>query len=230
MEYSSLPGIDKPISRIVHGSVMINSREEEKSFALLDAVYEGGCTCIDTAHNYGGGGDNERTVGKWINSRGVRDKIVILGKGAHHSRDRKRVTPYDITADIFDSLARFETDYIDLYILHRDDPDVPVGPIVETLNELHHLVVSRPCENHHLRASTVLAAVAQVFANGHAIALGPGSFGHIKRADKIASLQTALEFLGTGQRTGKHQDGCQHRDTKLSHGNAPKKKGGLNVH
>ncbi|MEM7032750.1 MAG: aldo/keto reductase [Chloroflexota bacterium] len=135
MEYGKIPGIDKPISRIVHGTVMINSREEEKSFALMDAVFEGGCNIFDTAHNYGGGGDNERTVGKWINDRGVRDKVVILGKGAHHNRDRKKVTPFDITADLHDSLARFQTDHIELYILHRDDPEVPVGPIVEILNE-----------------------------------------------------------------------------------------------
>ena len=60
---------------------------------------------------------------------------MILGKGAHHNQDRKRVTPYDITADLFDSLARFQTDYIDLYVLHRDDPALPVGPIVEALHE-----------------------------------------------------------------------------------------------
>jgi aryl-alcohol dehydrogenase-like predicted oxidoreductase len=45
------------------------------------------------------------------------------------------VTPFDITADIYDSLARMGVDYIDLYVLHRDDPEVPVGPIVEVLNE-----------------------------------------------------------------------------------------------
>jgi aryl-alcohol dehydrogenase-like predicted oxidoreductase len=45
------------------------------------------------------------------------------------------VTPFDITADLYDSLARLGFDYIDLYLLHRDDPSVPVGPIVEVLNE-----------------------------------------------------------------------------------------------
>jgi aryl-alcohol dehydrogenase-like predicted oxidoreductase len=65
----------------------------------------------------------------------VRDKVVIIGKGAHHNEDRQRVTPFDITADLYDSLARFKFDHIDLYLLHRDDPSVPVGPIVEVLNE-----------------------------------------------------------------------------------------------
>ena len=134
MQYGSIDGIDKPISRLVQGTVMVNSEEIEKGFALLDEVFELGCTTFDTGHVYGNG-DNERTVGRWINERGLRDKVVILGKGAHHNQDRKRVTPFDITADLHDSLARFKTDYIDLYVLHRDDPAVPVGPIVETLNE-----------------------------------------------------------------------------------------------
>ena len=134
MQYDHLPGIDKPISRLVQGTVMVNSREIDRSFALLDDVFELGCTTFDTAHGYGGG-DNERTVGRWIRERGIRDEVVILGKGAHHSQDRKRVTPYDITSDLYDSLARFQIEYIDLYLLHRDDPDVPVGSIVDVLNE-----------------------------------------------------------------------------------------------
>ena len=134
MLYGKIPGIDKPVSRLVQGTVMINSNEIDKGFELLDAVYELGCTTFDTAHVYGGG-DNERSVGRWVNERGLRDKIVMIGKGAHHSGDRRRVTPFDIASDIHDSLARFKFDYIDLYLLHRDDPSVPVGPIVEALNE-----------------------------------------------------------------------------------------------
>jgi aryl-alcohol dehydrogenase-like predicted oxidoreductase len=134
MEYGTVPGIDKPVSRLVQGTVMVSSRAIDYSFELLDAIFELGCTTFDTAHQYGGG-DNERTVGRWVNDRGVRDKVVILGKGAHHSQDRRRVTPYDITSDLHDSLARFKFDFIDLYVLHRDDPNVPVGSIVEVLNE-----------------------------------------------------------------------------------------------
>jgi aryl-alcohol dehydrogenase-like predicted oxidoreductase len=140
MQYGKLPGINKPISRLVQGTVMVNSSALERSFTLLDEIFELGCTTFDTAHIYGTG-DNERTVGRWVNERGLREKVVIIGKGAHHNQDRKRVTPFDITADIYDSLARFKFDYIDLYILHRDDPEVPVGPIVEVLNE--HLASGR---------------------------------------------------------------------------------------
>ena len=135
MEYGNIPGVTKPLSRIIHGTTMIGSKDLDYSFDLLDSVLALGITTFDTAHVYGGG-DNERTVGRWFNDRGVRDQIVIIGKGAHLNSDRRRVTPFDIQADVHDSLARFKTDYIDLYLLHRDDPTQPVGPIIETLNEL----------------------------------------------------------------------------------------------
>ena len=134
MKYGIVPGIEKDISRLVQGAVMLNSEDEAAGFEVMDAVFAAGCNTYDTAHIYGNG-DCERTLGRWIQMRGIRDKVVILDKGAHHNVDRRRVTPFDITADIYDSLARLQTNYIDLYILHRDDPDVPVGPIVDVLNE-----------------------------------------------------------------------------------------------
>lgn len=134
MEYGSVPGIDKPISRLVQGTVMLSSKRLDESFALLDGVIEQGGTAFDTAHGYGGG-DCERVLGRWVKERGVEDKVVIIAKGAHHNQDRQRVTPFDITADLHDSLARQKRDYFDLYLLHRDDPSKPVGPIVEILNE-----------------------------------------------------------------------------------------------
>lgn len=133
MQYGIVPGIDIPVSRLVQGTVMVNSRELDASFALLDGIFALGCTAFDTAHVYGGG-DGERTLGRWVRERGLRDRVVIITKGAHHNADRKRVTPFDITADLHDSLARLKMEHIDLYILHRDDPAVPVGPIVEVLN------------------------------------------------------------------------------------------------
>jgi aryl-alcohol dehydrogenase-like predicted oxidoreductase len=67
--------------------------------------------------------------------------VVIVSKGCHHNQDRRRVTPFDLASDLHDSLARLQTDYVDLYLLHRDDPAVPVGPIVEAMNE--HLEAGR---------------------------------------------------------------------------------------
>lgn len=133
MEYRSLTGIPTPLSRIVQGTVMISPDDQDAANELLDAVYEHGCRTFDTAHGYGAG-KCERALGAWINSRGVRDEVVILGKGAHPYNGRDRVTPEDITSDLQESLERLGTDVIDLYVLHRDNPDVPVGPLVDVLN------------------------------------------------------------------------------------------------
>ncbi len=134
MEYATLDGIPAKLSRIVQGTVMISSDDQDAANTLLDAVYEHGGRTFDTAHGYGGGAC-ERALGAWIASRGVRDEVVILGKGAHPYDGRKRVTPEDITSDLNESLERMGVDVIDLYVLHRDNPELPVGPIVEILNE-----------------------------------------------------------------------------------------------
>ena len=133
MQYGAIPGVDKPVSRLVLGTMIVNSQAMERSMALLDAAFDHGCTTLDTAHVYAGG-NSERGIGQWMQERENRDRMVIISKGCHHNRDRKRVTPFDLTSDLHDSLARLQTEYIDVYLLHRDDPDVPVGPIVEALN------------------------------------------------------------------------------------------------
>jgi aryl-alcohol dehydrogenase-like predicted oxidoreductase len=135
MRYGQIPGVNKPVARVIQGGTMIGSDlNEAESFALLDQVYELGCNTIDTAHVYGGG-DSERLIGRWLQARGNRDKMVIITKGAAHSQDRRRLTSFDIASDLYDSLARLRTDTIDLYLLHRDDPDVPIEPIMDILNE-----------------------------------------------------------------------------------------------
>lgn len=138
MEYGQVAGVSKPVSRIVQGCDMISSAELDASFALLDAALAQGINTFDSGHGYGNPpGDVDRTLGRWIQDRGVRDQVVILAKGAHHNQDRKRVTPYDIASDLHDTLARMKTDHLDMYLLHRDDPTQPVGPIVDALNLYH---------------------------------------------------------------------------------------------
>lgn len=135
MSTATLPGLDKPVSRLVQGTAMVNEKNYEATGrAILDAAWEAGFTAFDTAHVYGGGG-NERALGRWMRERGNREEVVVLAKGAHHNEDRRRVTPFDIASDLHDTLARLDSDYVDLYVLHRDDPSQPVGPIVEALNE-----------------------------------------------------------------------------------------------
>ena len=109
MHYSQIPGVTKPVARLIQGTVMIGSDKLDYSFGLLDDILALGGNTFDAAHVYGNG-DNERTLGRWIEARGVRDQVVIITKGAHHNQDRQRVTPFDITADVHDSLARLRTE------------------------------------------------------------------------------------------------------------------------
>jgi len=136
MQYGRVESVDKRVSRLVLGTMIISDEAQERSSALLDAVVAHGGNALDTAHGYGGG-HSERGIGAWMAARGNRAEMVILTKGCHHNADRRRVTPFDLSSDLFDSLARLGTDYVDIYMLHRDDLTVPVGPIVERLNEHH---------------------------------------------------------------------------------------------
>ena len=144
MTYDRVSGLDKDISRMVFGCDWIFADEARlpASFEILDQVAGIGCNAFDTAHGYCGG-DSERALGRWMEARGNREQMVILTKGAHHNGDRKRVTPYDIESDLHDSLARLRTDYVDLYLLHRDDVSVEVGPIVEVLNKYYEKGIIR---------------------------------------------------------------------------------------
>src|SRR4051794_4675591 len=134
MKYSPFPPLNQDLSRLVLGSMVFSLEALDLTYDLIETWLELGGNIIDTAHVYSGG-NSERAMGRWFQERGRRNEVTVLSKGAHHNADRRRVTPEDITCDLRDSLARLKTETIDLYLLHRDDPEVPVGPIVEALEE-----------------------------------------------------------------------------------------------
>lgn len=134
MKMQSSTNFSKNLSRVVLGTMIVHDSEREKSFALLDAALDAGITAFDLAWVYGGGGA-ERGLGDWCKARGVRDRIFILDKGCHPNDIRKRITQFDLKADLFDALARLKMDVIDVYMLHRDDTAVPVGEIVGMFQE-----------------------------------------------------------------------------------------------
>jgi aryl-alcohol dehydrogenase-like predicted oxidoreductase len=132
MKYKRLDFLDREVSNIILGTMPLFSGKAEDHFEHLDMAWEMGCNIFDSAIGYG---DSEITIGKWMKARNNRKDIVLITKGCHPNMYRKRVTPYDIASDLHDSLARIGTDYIDIYLLHRDDLEQPVGPIVEELNK-----------------------------------------------------------------------------------------------
>ena len=133
MNYGNIAGSDKPVSRLVIGSMVCNVENMDSTRSLLDAFVEAGGNAIDTAYIYGGG-KSEKAVGQWMTERGSRDRIFLIGKGAHPDANGSKVNEQGIGNDIAESLERLQTNAIDLYLLHRDDVNVPIGEIVEILN------------------------------------------------------------------------------------------------
>ena len=127
MKYSRVPGVDKPVSRLIIGGLAAHG-SFPRAQMLLDHWIEVGGTAVDTARVYG---NTDDIVGDWLDSRGIRDRLVIIGKGAH--------TPYcdpeNLTRELHLSLDKLKTDYLDVYIMHRDNPDVPVGEFIDVLDE-----------------------------------------------------------------------------------------------
>jgi aryl-alcohol dehydrogenase-like predicted oxidoreductase len=128
MRYGEIAGVGKPISRLVMG--VDNQKSMPHAAVMFDDFFERGGTCFDTAYIYGAG-QCEPVLGRWIEDRGLRDQVVILGKGAH--------TPYcnpdGISAQLVESLDRLRTDYLDIYMLHRDNLAIPVDEFIGVLNE-----------------------------------------------------------------------------------------------
>ncbi|MET3544132.1 aryl-alcohol dehydrogenase-like predicted oxidoreductase [Paenibacillus favisporus] len=134
MEYISVKGLDKKVSRLMKGTDYFYHNTYDKAAANMDAYLAIGGNSVDSAHIYCGG-ESEEVLGRYMKERGNRDQIVILTKGAHHDQNGPRVNKEAIRHDITTSLKRLQTDFIDLYALHRDDPNVPAGEVIEILNE-----------------------------------------------------------------------------------------------
>lgn len=135
MKYAVHPYINKKISRIFYGTAMMPFVAGEDGSDLLDAMYELGVNAFDIARGYG---EAEASVGRWVEKRGVREKVVLLSKCAHpDAQGNKRVNEKCIREDFALSSEALKSDYIDIYLLHRDDPDVPAGEVVEIMNALY---------------------------------------------------------------------------------------------
>lgn len=125
-------------SRIVLGTAPFGiGISQEISFSLIDAFINSGCNFIDTAAVYGMG-LSEQTIGNWLHQRNARSKLLISTKGGHPSLPdwQRRITEEDIRSDIEASLRNLQTDYVDVYFLHRDDETKPIEFIMPILNKL----------------------------------------------------------------------------------------------
>ena len=134
MKYQNIKGIKKPLSRIIYGCATEAMIKGENVNELLDKAFALGINTFDTAENYG---LSEVSLGNWMKERNNRDKVVVITKGCHPYDGVDRMTPEYLKQDIEQSFERLQTDYIDIYLLHRDVLEVPVEPIVDVFNEYH---------------------------------------------------------------------------------------------
>lgn len=168
MELRRLGQSDLHIAPIMLGGNVFGWNADEKtSFALLDAFTDAGFNAIDTANSYSRwvpghkGGESETIIGNWIKSSGKRDKVVIATKVGSDMGDGLSLKKDAILRQAEDSLKRLQTDRIDLYQTHFDDPD------------------TAPDET--------LAAYAQLIAQGKVRAIGASNISAARLKESLAA-------------------------------------------
>jgi len=127
MKPGQIEFLEKPLSRLILG--VDNQITSPHVQAVFDHYFEQGGNTFDTGFVYGE--IKSRLAGQWMTSRGVRDEVVIISKGAH----TPNCTPEGLTDELHQQLEWLGTDHADIYMMHRDNPEVPVSEFMDVLNE-----------------------------------------------------------------------------------------------
>lgn len=156
-----IPGLAKQASVVALGFEFF-SRFADASLTM-DRFWEAGGNLFDTAWLYGGG-KTERIFGDWHTSRQIpRDEIVLIGKGLHSPL----CYPDRVAKQLDDTLDRLQTDYVDVYFMHRDNPEVPVGEFVDAMDaEVKAGRIRGPFGGSNWSRERLDAAIAYAKANG----------------------------------------------------------------
>lgn len=149
------------------GNVFGWTADEATSFRLLDGLFDAGFNFIDTADVYSRwasgnkGGESETIIGKWMKARGNRDKIILATKvGSDMGLGRVCLSPDYVRSAVDASLKRLQTDHIDLYFSHWDDPETPFEDVLATYEELIKAGKVRLIGASNLSASRLFDALA----------------------------------------------------------------------
>jgi aryl-alcohol dehydrogenase-like predicted oxidoreductase len=125
------------------GNVFGWTADEPTSFRLLDEFLDAGFNFIDTADVYSkwvpgnSGGESETIIGRWLQQGGRREKVLIATKvGMDMAPDKQGLSPQYIHQSVEASLRRLQTDYIDLYQSHKDDPNTDLEKTLEAYSKL----------------------------------------------------------------------------------------------
>jgi aryl-alcohol dehydrogenase-like predicted oxidoreductase len=140
MEYVTLGRTGVQVSRLCLGCMMFGWRTtEEDSYAIIDRAIDEGINFFDTANIYGRG-SSEEVVGRALKRNGKRDRIVLASK-VHFRMDDRDPNAYGnsrrhIIEQCERSLKRLQTEYIDLYQIHRPMSQIPIDETLRALDDL----------------------------------------------------------------------------------------------
>ena len=126
---TAIKGIEKYASRLALGCD--NQTSSLHAFTMFDHFYGAGGRIFDTAYIYNNG-KGDKYLGDWINSRNLEKDIIVIGKGAH----TPQCEPQFIRPQILESLERLNIETLDIFCLHRDNPDIPVSEFMDALDEV----------------------------------------------------------------------------------------------
>lgn len=145
MRTLSIAGLDKPASVIGLGTMIFHPDSAARDFGLIDTFLAHGGTYVDTAEVYGAveeHGYSEMVIGEWLAANpGKREAIILATKGlipgycAPLHPGGATINPESVHKAIDGSLKRLKSDYLDIWMFHRDAPHHPVGPLVDALDE-----------------------------------------------------------------------------------------------
>lgn len=162
---------------------------------LLDMYTDAGGRSIDTARMYSEG-FTEAFIGSWMKKRRNRDELIITTKGAHppvSDMTHSRLDRDSIFSDMKESLTALGTDYVDVYLLHRDDRSLPVGDIVDTLDELVKQGYTKVCGVSNWQTDRILEANTYAEKHGKAkIAVSQINFSLAETTPEIIGDKTLV--------------------------------------
>ncbi|KAF8837224.1 Aldo/keto reductase [Paxillus ammoniavirescens] len=205
---------DVPVSAIGFGAMVLSAfygetESDEERFKVLDTALSNGCTFWDTANIYG---DNEALIGKWFKKTGKRDQIflatkfgIVRNKPTKHGVDGSAENAHE---SFNTSLKLLGVPYVDLFYLHRPDPDVPIEVTVGAMAELvkqgkvKYLGLSE-CSADTLRRAHAIHPIAALQVEYSPFTLDIEKNDVLKTARELGTKIIAYSPLGRGLLTGR---------------------------
>ena len=141
MDRAEIPGLRRSLPAVVQGATAVfGDNSVDDRYGLLDDVLAAGIDAFDTGMVYADAlGTCDGRLGSWLAERGIRHDVTVIGKGCHPAPPDwsvSRVRPECVAEDLDRTLDRMGTDYLDLWLFHRDDTTVPVDELADAAAKL----------------------------------------------------------------------------------------------